>query len=268
MDSSFLSLPFFQRALFGGIIISFLLAFFGVITVLRKSSFFGDAVSHASLTGVAIGILLGVPPILSAILYGAVISFLIPYFQTKSRLNIDSILGIILPVSMALGVIILSFSPGYQPELISFLFGSVLSIGNAELIYILVATIFALILLSFILRSVINISFDTEYSKLIGINVKLIDGIYHLLLGVAVVLGISVVGVVLVNALLIIPATTAKLYSKSLKNFFILTPLISSFQTVFGLLLSIIINIPAGPSIAVVGGVMLGISVIITRWTK
>lgn len=122
--------------------------------------------------------------------------------------------------------------------------------------------------LYFIINSVLNISLDRDYASLLGIKTKAIDALYHLLLGVAVVLGISVVGVVLVNALLIIPAITAKLFSRSLKNFFFLTPFISILQTVAGLFISVIANLPAGPTIAVFGGIMLLFSVVITRWAE
>jgi ABC-type Mn2+/Zn2+ transport system permease subunit len=265
MDLSFIALPFFQRAILGGLIVSFLLSFFGVITILRRSSFFGDAVAHASLTGVAIGLLSGFSPLLSAIFYASGVSFLIPYLNKVSKLAIDSLLGIILPVSMSLGVILITASPGYQPELLSFLFGNILSISNTDLIVISITSFIAIFCFFFFLRKIINISFDPDYAVILGIRVRLIDNLYHILLAISIVLGVSIVGVILVNALLIIPASIAKLYSKSLTQMLVLTPILAVSITLFGIFLSILFDIPTGPTIALVGGFAFIVSAIIKR---
>lgn len=239
-----------------------LLAYLGIFTMLRRSSFFGDSIAHSSLTGVALGILLGIPPILSAILYAVAVSFLIPILRKKSQLPIDSLLGIILPFSMAVGVILLSITPGYQPELISFLFGSILGISWSN-IYLMTAI--ACVLLIFIIQfqqKLLNISFDPEYAKILGIKVHTVDTMYHLSLAVAIVLGIQLVGIILVNALLIIPAATARLFATSLKSMFILAPMISIVTTLIGLYISYFLNVPSGPTIAVVSGVVFAGSVI------
>ena len=251
-----IAFPFMQRAFVGGIIISFLLAYFGIFAILRRSSFFGDAIAHSSLTGVALGILMGIDPLLMSLLYAVLVSFIIPLIRSRSNLSTDSLLGIILPVSMALGVILLSVTPGYQPELMSFLFGSILGIGWKEIIL----TGFISLVLFFILKNnhkkLLNISFDKEYSKLLGINVNFLDALYHIALAVSIVLGIQLVGIVLVNAMLIIPAATARLFSKSLHSMFVIAPIISVITTVIGLILSYYLNLPSGPVIAVTSGII------------
>lgn len=245
-----------QRAFLGGIIIALLLSYFGIFAMLRKSSFFGDAIAHSSLTGVALGILLGLDPLIMAMLYAVFVAFILPALRKRSDLHTDSLLGIILPVSMAFGVILLAITPGYQPDLMSFLFGSILGIGWTE---ILVTTVISLILLvgaRMYHKKLLNISFDPEYSRLLGIRVNTLDMIFHVGLAISIVLGIQLVGIVLVNALLIIPAATARLFARSLKDMFVYAPIVSVLSTIGGLAASYFLNLPSGPTIAVTSGLV------------
>jgi ABC-type Mn2+/Zn2+ transport system permease subunit len=254
-----------QRALIGGIFVAMLTSFMGVLVVLRKSSFFGDAIAHASLTGVAIGLLLGTNPVLAAAVYAVVVALFLPYLKKHSELPLDSLLGFVLPFSMGLGVILLSILPGYQPELISFLFGSVLAIGWVDVFVILSLTIIVIILMLYFRNSLIFASFDSEYAKVSGVNVDRIDTIYQVLLAVSIVAGIKLVGIILVNALLVIPASTVRLFAGSLKQMFIFTPILAVIITLFGLFSSYILNIPSGPTIAVSSGIVFLLGVTIKR---
>lgn len=251
-----------QRAFIGGIIIALLLAYFGIFAMLRRSSFFGDAIAHSSLTGVALGILFGINPLLLAMAYAVLVAFVLPVLRKKSELHTDSLLGIILPVSMALGVILLSVTPGYQPELISFLFGSILGISWSDILFTGVISVLLLCVARIYHKKLLNIAFDPEYSQLLGIRVGLIDVLYHVALAVSIVLGIQLVGIVLVNALLIIPAATARLFARSLKSMFLLAPIFSTVSVVFGLLGSYLFNLPSGPMIAVTSGIVFIIALL------
>ena len=166
---------------------------------------------------------------------------------------------------MGLGVILLSILPGYQPELISFLFGSVLAIGWVDVFVILSLTIIVIILMLYFRNSLIFASFDSEYAKVSGVNVDRIDTIYQVLLAVSIVAGIKLVGIILVNALLVIPASTVRLFAGSLKQMFIFTPILAVIITLFGLFSSYILNIPSGPTIAVSSGIVFLLGVTIKR---
>lgn len=254
--SQLIHLPFIQRAFLGGIIISVLASWMGVLVVLRKSSFFGDAIAHSSLLGVSLGLLLGLNPILVATLYAILVSLLLPLLKKHSQLPLDSLLGFILPFSMGLGIIVLSIIPGYQPELMSFLFGSILSISWSD-IYVTASLVVATLLIMFkVNKRLILSSFDHEYAKISGVNVYILDTIYHVLLAVTVVSGIRLVGIILVNALLVIPSSTSRLVAKSLLSMFILTPIFALLATITGLFASFYLNIPAGPAIAVISGLI------------
>lgn len=250
------TLPFMQRALIGGLLVALLTSWMGILVVLKRSSFFGDAIAHASLTGVALGLLLGLNPIVVAVIYAVFVSFLLPILQRRSNLPLDSLLGFILPFSMAIGVILLSILPGYQPELISFLFGSVLSISWTDIFAIGAFSIAALLTMAFLKKALIFTAFDEEYAKVSGINTARINSIYHILLAITIVAGVKLVGIVLVNALLVIPASIARIFANSLNQMLIFTPIIAIVTTITGVLLSYFLNIPTGPTIAAVSGIL------------
>lgn len=255
-------LPFMQRALIGGVLIAVLTSWMGILVVLRQSSFYGDAIAHSSLTGVALGLMFGFDPILVAAIYAIFISFLLPYLRKHSNLPIDSLLGFILPFSMAIGVILLGLLPGYQPELISFLFGSILAV-SWEGILVIIGLIAAAVLLNlFYRKKLIFVSFDSEYARISGIKVEVIDVLYQILLAVTIVAGIRFVGIVLVNALLVIPASTVRIYARSLNQMFLFTPILSLFTVIAGLLASFYFDIPTGPSIAAFSGVVFLLALI------
>lgn len=250
------SLIFVQRALLAGLLLAILAGIMGVITLIRKTAFYGDAIAHASLAGVSFGLLLGFYPLVTAILYAALVAFFLPSLKKKLKLSLDNILGIILPFSMGLGVLIFSLLPGYQPEMMSFLFGSILTIQARE-IYLLLGIFVGVALLMFqFLSPLLATALDEEYAQLLGIKTNWLQKMYELLLTLIVVAGVKLLGVILVNALLIIPASTAKNISRSLKEWLILSPVFSVIMVVGGIIFSLIIDTPPGATIAVFAGVV------------
>lgn len=248
--------------------VSILISLMGVFVVLRRSSFFGDAIAHASLTGIALGLLMNFNPILVAAVYAVVISLVLPYLKKSSNLPIDSLLGFIMPFSMGLGVILLAFLPGYQPELISFLFGSVLAVSWGDIVVISTLALITFAVMLLVRKKLIFASFDHQYAKISNINVNRMDVIYHILLAVTIVAGIRLVGIILVNALLVIPASTTRLFVKSLRQMFIYTPILSLIITVSGLIFSVFLNVPSGPTIAVTSGLVFLFTLVFSRVLK
>jgi ABC-type Mn2+/Zn2+ transport system permease subunit len=262
-----LAYPFMQRALLAGVLVGLITSLLGVLVVLRRSAFFGDAIAHASLTGVAIGVLAGWPPLLTAAGVGVGIATSLHAMERRSRLAIDTVLGFILPFFMALGVLILSLTPGYQPELVSFLFGSILTVSHENLYVIVVITA---VVLGFLLRyrqQLIFATFDEDAAQLAGIQVSLILTAYYVLLALVVIASLRTVGVILANALLIIPAATAKLLARSLAQMFVLTPVLGMASVLGGMLGSYYLDLPSGPSIVLLAGsLFLGVALWCRGW--
>ena len=228
---------------------------------MRRSAFFGDAIAHASLAGVALGVILGWPPLLPAAGVGVGLAMSLHAAERRTHLALDTVLGFILPFFMAIGVLLLSLKPGYQPELVSFLFGSILMVSAPNL---LVIALIAVVVLGFFWRfrhHVVFAAFDEEAARLAGVPVSLMLTGYHVLLALVIIASIRTVGVVLVNALLIIPAATAKLMARSLAHMFVLTPLLGMASVISGLVVSFYLDLPSGPSIVVLAGLgFLGVT--------
>ena len=212
------SLGFIQRALIGGLLTALLTSFMGILVVLRRSSFFGDAIAHSALTGVALGLLINFDPLIVASLYVIFIAVVLPFLRKHSGLPIDSLLGFVLPFSMGLGVWLLTFIPGYQPELISFLFGSILAISWSDVFIIFTLLTVIFFSMGFLGKKLVFSLFDPQYAKLTGINVDMIEVVYHILLAITIVAGIRLVGIILVNALLVVPARSRSTCAGTLRR--------------------------------------------------
>lgn len=251
-----LQTPFIQRAFIGGSIVAGMTSLVGVFAVLRRASFFGDALAHTALTGVAIGLLIGVNPLITALGVGCLVSFLLPVIEQKSRQHLDTLLGVLLPVALAVGVLLLSLKPGYRPDIASYLFGSILTVTWGNIYAIIAATIFILSTFLFLYPKLVAVAIDPTYAVVSGLSVTGLTIIHNLLLTTAIIPSVSLVGIILVNALLIIPAAIAKRFATSLKQMFIIAPIISIITTLIGMLISIAFNLPAGPSIVTVQGVL------------
>lgn len=255
-----LQLPFMQRALIAGSVLAILTGIVGVITLIRKASFYGDAIAHSSLAGIALGLYFGIYPLSIALVYAIIIALLLPSIRKQFTLNLDNALAIILPISMGLGVLIFSQLPGYQPEMMSFLFGSILTIRLTEVFFIITVAGLSAVLFFFFLPKMLYLSLDEEYAKLLGLNTLLLQRIYEILLALIIIAGVKLLGIILVNALLIIPASTAKALSPSLKSWLILSPILSLLTIWGGILMSLITNTPPGATIAVFAGVIFAIA--------
>ena len=260
-----ISLPFFQRAAVGGLLIALLTSFMGVQVVLRRASFYPDAIAHASLTGVALGLILAINPLITTVVFAVIVAFALPLMQKSSKIPLDNLLGSLLPSAMALGVLLLALLPGYQPELISFLFGNILTISIVELYWLIGLVTVVLIFLYVYRRQIMLISINEDLAKTSGVKVNKLELIFNVLLAMTVVAALQLVGIILVNALLVMPATIARVYARSLKSMYIITPIVSLFVVLAGLLISANYNIPSGPTIAVLAGLILLVSIFISK---
>jgi zinc transport system permease protein len=251
-----LAYPFMQRALAAGLLIGLVASLLGIFVILRRSAFFGDAVAHASLAGIALGVVSGMPPLLFAAAVAVGIGLTLHRLERVGQLSLDTILGFILPFFMAVGVLVLSLSPGFQPELLSYLFGSILTVSWQGLGAIALVALVVAVVLASLGRRLVFSTFDPDGAHAVGINVARLLTVYHVLLALTVIASISVVGIVLVNALLVIPAATAKLLARSLGQMFVLAPLLGIGSVLAGLVVSSWLDAPSGPTIVVLAGIL------------
>ena len=247
-----------QRAVIAGAVLALVLAWLGVFVIMRKMSFFSDGIAHASLAGVAVGVLAGVHPLATALVFSVIFSLAIYSLEKRTTLSSDAIIGILFTSGMALGVVLMSFKKGYQPDLISFLFGNILAIKNVDLAVICVLSVVIIAFLAYNHRGIALIALDTDTAYMASVRVDLLQVSFNIILAVSVVLGLKILGIVLVSALLIIPASTAKLISKSFKGLIVQSIIFSEVVVMLGIGLSYALDSPTGPMIVLVGaGVFL-----------
>jgi len=250
------TLPFMQRALIAGVFIGILLASLGIFVLVKRMAFFGDGVAHASLAGIAIGLLAGIEPLTIAIVYAVGMALAMYFFEQRSRVSSDAIIGIFFTASLALGVILINLQTAYQPDLLSFLFGNILAITQPEAMMIVLVSLVLLILLIVFWRKLSLLVFDKNQAKLERIPTRSLSIFLYVALAVAIVLGVKLIGVILVSALLIVPPATSKLLARSYKGFIMGSVILSVIVVIVGLIVSYIFDLPSGAVIVIAGFVV------------
>ena len=252
----FLSYPFMQRAVIAGLFLGILLASLGVIVTLRKMAFFGEGIAHASLAGIAIAVLTGISSLPVAIVWSVILALLIFALEHRTHLSTDAVIGIFFTFSMAIGVVIMQLIPGYQPELISFLFGSILSISVADVLVTVGCTLVILSWYYLSRRQLLFLSLSEEQAIVSGVPVRIQTALLYVALAIATVLGVKMLGIILISALLILPASISQMLSTSLRTHVILSVVVADFIIFFGLALSFYLDLPSGATIVLLGSLL------------
>ncbi len=259
----FLAYPFMQRALIAGTVIGITCALIGVFVILQKMAFFANAIAHSALAGIAIGFFMGLNPMVTAVMFGIIIAVLISYLKSRSILSVDTIIGIFLPSSMALGVLIIGLLEGFRPDLISYLFGNILAVDRFYLYLSVSLGIIVMILLAVFFKKYMFITFDRELASIHGINVAAYDYLFIILLATTVIIGTRVVGIILISALIVIPAASSKNISSNFTQMVVYSVIFGFASSVLGLMSSYFLNLASGATIIMVSGAIFLITLIL-----
>ncbi|RCJ34775.1 ABC transporter permease [Nostoc minutum NIES-26] len=244
--------PFMQRAIAGAVLMGILGGLLGSFVTLRQLSFFSHAVGHAALVGVALGVLLQLNPTWMLLPFTLVFGVVVLYFIDKTDLASDSVLSIVLSGALAIGIILTSLIQGYRGNLMGILFGDILAIDSIDLILTLLVLLGGSIFLLSTLRQQILLTLNPDVAQVQGIPVQLYRYGFVVLLSLAVAVAIKAVGVLLVNAFLVIPASTAKLMSHHFSHFLVMSVIFGSTSSIVGIVASGLFNLASGPSIVLV----------------
>lgn len=244
-----IALPLFQRALITGLILSLLMAILGVLVVIRRLSFFADAIGHSALTGIAAGLLLSFYPFATALAFTLAVATGIALARRSGRLHLDTLLGVSYPAAVALGVILIRFLPGYQTDLLAVLFGDILTISWLDAGIALGLAVVGGALLFLFGKAQVTIALDESLAHAEGIAVFRQELLLLLVLAAVITMAVKLVGIVLVTAMLVIPAASAQNMAWSLKSMLLLSLLFSAAATVIGMLVSVAFGTPSGPTI-------------------
>ncbi len=246
------SYHFMQRAMLTGALLAVFSGIISVFIVLRRVSFLGSGISHAAFGGVSIGFLLGINPLITALIYSIVVAFGIERVSTKGKLAEDTAIGIFFSSSMAIGIVLIGLSSSYNVDLFGYLFGSILAVTGEDALIAVYVTLFLTGVILLIMKELYFITFNEELAFVSGIKVRLIKSIFLLSMSIAIVVGIKLVGIILISALLVIPGATAQLLTGRFYRMVIASCLISLFAALSGIVISYYFNLAPGGTIVLV----------------
>jgi len=256
---------FMVNAFLAGIIIAILASVSGSFIVLRRYAMLTETLAHVALVGVAIGMVTGQNPIWVAVVVSVLSAWLIEYLRSYLGLYSDSILAIFLSGSLALAVVIVSVAGSFNASLFSYLFGSILSVSNEDLIVMTVFGSLSMAVLLGLFKEFYFISFDEEVAQVSGLKVKLLNFMLVTIIAVIIALSIRVVGTLLIGALMVIPTISALRYRLGFMKTIFLSLLFSITAVLLGMTLSYHFSLPSGATIVLVILAIFTVSIVINR---
>ncbi|MBW2291957.1 MAG: metal ABC transporter permease [Deltaproteobacteria bacterium] len=260
-----LEFAFMQRALVAAMLVGVVCGLLGFFVILRRLSFIGIGISHSALGGVAVGLVLGIHPLLAGGTFAVAVALGIAWLSPRTRLSEDAIIGVFFSASMALGVVLFSMQRGYQQDLFSYLFGNVLAISSAELVALGLIGLIIVGVVTAVFQQLLFVAFDDEIARAYGHRVDGLNALLLILVALTVVIGVRLVGVLLIQALLVIPAAAAALWTTHYRTQLLLASLFGAGCGVAGLVLSYQLDIAAGGTIVLVATLIFAVSALVGR---
>lgn len=263
--SEFLAYGFAQRALATGVLLGLSCAVLAFFVVLRRMAFIGVGISHAALGGVAIGVVLGVSPLLAAMAFSVGVAWVIGWISGRGEISEDTTIGVFFPTAMALGVALISLSPTYRQDLVGYLFGSILSVRTVD-VWILagLATVSLGILAAFF-KEFLFLGVDEEAARAAGVPAEPLRYLLLTVLAVTIVASIKLVGIVLVSAFLVVPAATGQAVAASMRGMLAVAIGCALASVTGGLWLSWLWDMPSGASIVLLSAALFFAAVVAGR---
>ena len=260
-----LQYEFMRNALVAGLLASVICGIMGTLVVVNRIVFLSGGIAHAAYGGIGLAFYFGWPYLLSTIGFSLFAAMVMAAVSMKAKHRADTIIGVIWALGMSFGIILLDLTPGYNVDLMSYLFGSILTVPASDIITMLIMGILITVLVAYYYKDLLALSYDEEFAQIRGVPVK---GLYFALIGmlaVTIVMVIQVVGLILIIALLTIPPFIVEKHAKSLAQMMVGSSVLGALFTVTGLWLSYTYNLTSGASIIMVSGVFFLISMVIER---
>lgn len=258
-----LQYEFMRNALLAGVLASIACGLIGTLVVVNRLVFLSGGIAHAAYGGIGLAFFFGLPYILGTLGFSLLAAVVMAAVTLKARHRSDTIIGVVWAVGMALGVILLDLTPGYNVDLMSYLFGSILTVPVSDLWQMLILSGVIILIVGFFYNDFLALSYDEEFAQLRGVPVKLLHYVLLAMVALSVVMIIRVVGLILVIALLTIPPYMAEKYSRSLSMMMALSVLLSVICTTLGLWLSYTFNLTSGATIIMVAAALFFISLFV-----
>jgi zinc transport system permease protein len=259
---------FFVKAFLAAVFASISCGIIGGYVVAKRIVFISGGITHASFGGIGLAFFLGFNPLLGAVLFAILSALGIQFFTKVAEIREDSSIAIWWSLGMAVGIIFVFLTPGYTPNLMSYLFGNILTVTTSELwlMFLLVIIVLAVFMVFF--KPILYIAFDEEFAKTAGLPVALFNYIIIVLIALTVVLNIRVVGIILILSLLTIPQATANLFTSDFKKLLVLSTLFAFAGSVTGLFISWMLDIPSGAAIIFTLVIVFGVLKLVKHFAR
>jgi ABC-type Mn2+/Zn2+ transport system permease subunit len=254
---------FMLRGLWASLIVGVVCPILGAYVVLRGMAFFGDALAHIILPGVVIAFLLGWPYAVGALIFGVLAALLIGFISRRTDIKNDTAIGVVFAGAFALGIALISLQRSYAVDLTHILFGDLLGVSNSDLMLMGILGFLVLVTVFAFYKEFLVLSFDPILAKTLRLPVNFLQNLLLVLLAVVIVISLQAVGVALVLAMLVTPASSAYLLTRRLPSMMLLGALIGALSSVLGLYLSFYINVASGASIVLVATALFAIIFIV-----
>ena len=271
----FFRYAFVINSLIATLLIGPILGGIGTMVVIKKMAFFSESIGHAALAGISIGVLLGESynsPYIMLFSYCIIFGIVINYTRNRTKMGTDTLIGIFLSISIAVGAILIIYISGKVNShmLESVLFGSILTVSDLDLLVLVLVNIVLIGLVMLWYNKILFSSFNKNISMVRGVNVIFLDYVFILIITIVTVASVKIIGASLVEALLLIPAASARNISKNIKSFIGYSILFSTLSCLLGILLPLIfeISIPSGPAVIIVTTIIFFITILIKNMRK
>lgn len=252
-----LGYEFIQNAIIAGILVSIASGIIGSLIVVNRMVFLAGGIAHTSYGGIGIAVYFGIPIFLGASLFAVAAALLISLITLKQKERTDTFIGLIWAVGMAIGIVFVDMTPGYNVDLMSYLFGSILAVSKEDIWYMSALVFTIITIVTFWYRDILAVSYDSEYALLRAVPVRFFYTLILVLSALTVVIAIKIVGLILVIALLTIPIYIAEKLSNSLYAMMFISAIISTVFTLFGLFISYNFDVTSGAAIILVSAVAM-----------
>lgn len=258
-----LQYDFMRNALLAGLLVSITCGIIGTYVVVKRIVFISGGIAHAAYGGIGMSYFFGWNPVLGAIIFSLASAFGMGFVQRKTKERADSIIGVMWAIGMAIGIIFLDLTPGYKADLMSYLFGSILAVPVADLWVMLIMNLFILVLVFLFYKELLGITFDEQYAMVLNVPVHWMYLLLMAMIGFSVVMLMRVVGLIMVIALLTIPASIGAMFLRDIKKIMLVASLLGMFFTTLGLFASYFLNLTSGATIILIAGLAYIISLFI-----
>ena len=251
--------PFIIRGIIAGIAVALVCGLVGCFVVWRRLSYYGESIAHSSLLGAGIGILFGIGINFGVVFICLLFGILFLWLQQSKALSSDTLLGVLAHFALAVGIIVISFNK-IKIDLHAFLFGDILTVTTTDIWGMYIGVLIAITLIFLNWSSLLLVTLDEDLAKSEGINPLYVNVLLTTIMTIVVALSLQIIGLLLITAMLIIPAATARRLVNSPEGMVIVATLIGIFSVVFGIYLSVQMDLPSGPSIVVVSSILFFVS--------